>query len=82
MAFMFSGLVMYLLCLCLIIALYWIFSSVCTHVIIIYIFYSSVDPVKGQGLDVKNHAIVHLLPSKTKNFILSYPLSLSLSLSL
>ena len=59
-------------------------------------FYSSIDPVKGRGLDVKKHTkIAFLLPSKIKNFylilsylilsylILSYLLSLSLlSLSL
>ena len=42
-------------------------------------FYSSIDPVKGRGLDVKKHAIAYLLPSKIKIFlILSYLILLSL----
>ena len=46
-------------------------------------FYSSIDPIKGRGLDVKKHAIAYLLPSKFFFYlILSSLLSLSLSLSL
>ena len=58
-----------------------------SHAIIMYsfciAFYSSIDPVKGRGLDEKKHTVAYLLPSKIKNFILFYLiLSLSLSLSL
>ena len=40
-------------------------------------FYSSIDPVKGRGLDEKKHTVAYLIPSKIKNFILSYLISLS-----
>ena len=42
-------------------------------------FYSSIDPVKGRGLDEKKHTVAYLLPLEIKNFTLSYLISLSLS---